>query len=176
MALMRAPATVRLFIALWPPDAVRAAIVRWQGQWRWPDNAAIVKPDRLHVTLHFLGDVAPARVLDLKYVLGRVASQGFALHFGHGEMWQHGTAVLRPENSPTALRGLHGRIGLALAEIGLPVEDRAYRPHVTLARRAFGAKPPAELAQLDWEWKSGFVLVQTLGGGHGYQVLEQFGG
>ncbi|MEJ6022907.1 RNA 2',3'-cyclic phosphodiesterase [Ramlibacter sp. PS4R-6] len=172
---MRAPATVRLFIALWPPEPVREAIALWQAQWQWPQQATLVKAERLHATLHFLGDVAPERVLDLKYVLDRVAAQGFALHFGHPDMWQHGTAVLRPENSPTALRGLHARIGLALAEIGLPVEGRSYRPHVTLARRAQGAKPPAEMAAIDWESKGGFVLVQTLGGGRGYQVLETFG-
>ena len=47
---MRAPATVRLFIALWPPDPVREAIARWQAQWTWPEHAALVKTDRLHVT------------------------------------------------------------------------------------------------------------------------------
>jgi len=73
------------------------------------------------------------------------------------------------------LRALHGRVGLALASIGLPVEERAYRPHVTLARRAAGAKPPAQPAQVAWESNGGFVLVQTLGGGRGYQVLEKFG-
>jgi 2'-5' RNA ligase len=175
MALMRAPGNIRLFIALWPTDEVRQAIARWQAQWVWPDHAAIVKPERLHVTLHFLGDVAPERVLDLKYVLGRVVSQGFTLQFGHADTWQHGIAVLRPDKSPTALRALHARVGLALAEIGLPTEERSYRPHVTLARRAGGAKPPPEPARIEWESSGGFVLVQTLGGGRGYQVLEKFG-
>src|SRR5437868_10616881 len=140
---MRAPATVRLFIALWPPDPVREAIARWQAQWTWPEHAALVKTDRLHVTLHFLGQLPQQRILDLKYVLGRITSQAFALHFGHPELWQHGIAVLRPDNSPTALRGLHARIGLALGQIGLTLEDRSYRPHVTLARRAVAAQPPA---------------------------------
>ena len=167
--------TSRLFIALWPTDAVRARIAQWQAQWTWPERASVIAPERLHVTLHFLGEVTPGRILDLRYVLKRVPSQRFTLHFVRPDVWQHGIAVVRPESLPTPLRGLHARIGLALAGIGLPVEERVYRPHVTLARRALGAKPPAEPADVLWEADDGFVLVQTLGGGRGYEVLERFG-
>lgn len=168
--------TVRLFIALWPPDEVRSAIAQWQSAWTWPERASVVPSESLHVTLHFLGDVAPRSVLDLKYVLKSIPAPAFELQFGKADMWQHGIAVLRPGNSPTLLRGLHARIGLALAEIELPVEDRPYRPHVTLARRASGATPPGQDADVRWESRSGFALVQTLGGGKGYEVLERFGG
>jgi 2'-5' RNA ligase len=173
---MRSPSNVRLFLALWPPDAVRDAIAAWQSQWQWPEKAGVVKPERLHITLHFLGDVAPERVRDLKYVMQPIRAQHFDLHFTRSEMWQSGIAVIRPENSPTALRGLQGRIGLALAEIGMKSEDRDYRPHVTLARRAAGATPPAQPLDVQWPAKDGFVLVQTLSGGRGYEILERFGG
>jgi 2'-5' RNA ligase len=171
---MQSP-TVRLFIALWPTDAARAAIAQWQSQWTWPERASIVRAERMHVTLHFLGDVAPQRIADLGYVLKRVPAPGFGLHFGQPDIWQRGTAVLRADSSPVTLRGLHARIGLALSEIGLPVEQRPYRPHVTLARRASGAKPPPNDADVAWEARNGFVLVQTLGGGRGYEILERFG-
>jgi 2'-5' RNA ligase len=167
---------LRLFIALWPPAGVRDAIARWQAGWQWPERASIVAPERLHATLHFLGDVTPERVLDLKYVLKPVPTPGFDLHFGKPEMWQHGTAVVRPEQSPTALRGLHARIGLALAGIGMRPDERPYRPHVTLARRATGATPPAQPADFVWEARQGFVLAQTLPGARGYEILEKFGG
>ena len=172
---MRSAADLRLFIALWPTDAVRDAIAQWQAQWQWPERAALVARERLHVTLHFLGSVAQPRLLDLRYVLQKIPTPRFELHFGRPELWQHGIAVLRPDSSPTALRALHGRIGLALAEIGMPVESRAYRPHVTLARKAAGATPPAQAPEITWEANDGFVLVQTLGGGRGYEVLERFG-
>src|SRR5207245_2498957 len=133
----------------------------------WPEKASVVRPERLHVTLHFLGDVPPERVLDLRYVLGPIRALPFDLNFTRHEMWQHGMAVLRPDNSPTQLRRLHGRIGLALAEIGVKSEDRVYRPHVTLARRAGGATPPLPAPDVKWEMRDGFVLVQTLSGGRG---------
>jgi 2'-5' RNA ligase len=165
-----------LFIALWPVDAVRDAIAAWQSQWQWPQKASVVKAERLHITLHFLGEVAPERVRDLRYVLAPIRPQSFDLHFTRHDMWQHGMAVMRPENSPTQLRGLQGRIGLALAEISIKTEDRAFRPHVTLARRAGGATPPPAAPDVTWESRDGFVLVQTLSGGRGYEILERFGG
>lgn len=172
---MRSPSNVRLFIALWPTEPVREAIVKWQSAWHWPEKASVVKPERLHVTLHFLGDVPPERVRDLQYVLQPIRVQPFELHFTRPEIWQQGVAVLRPDNSPTVLRGLQGRIGLALAEIGLALEDRAHRPHVTMARKALGATPPPRLADIHWQSKGDFVLVQTLAGGRGYEILERFG-
>ena len=173
---MRSPSYVRLFIALWPPDDVRAAMAAWQSQWTWPDKAAVVRPERLHITMHFLGDVPQERILDLRYVLQPIRAQQFDLHFTRHELWPQGIAVMRPGNSPTALRGMHGRIGLALAEIGMKTEERGYRPHVTLARRASGCVPAAEPLDVLWPARDGFVLVQSLAGGRGYEILEKFGG
>jgi RNA 2',3'-cyclic 3'-phosphodiesterase len=167
--------SLRLFIALWPADAVRDAIVQWQAQWQWPERASIVRAERLHVTLHFLGDVPSFRVADLQYVLQRVPTPVFQMHFGRAEMWPHGTAVLRPDSPPTVLRALQARIGLALGEIALPVESRTFRPHVTLARRASAAVAPEQPAEIDWPAADGFVLVQTLPGGRGYEILDRFG-
>jgi 2'-5' RNA ligase len=173
---MRSPAaSLRLFIALWPPEETRAAIAQWQSQWEWPERAALVPAERLHITLHFLGDVAPQRVRDLRYVLQPVPAPVFDLHFGRADVWQRGIAVLRPEHLPTQLRGLQARIGLALARLGMPVDTRPWRPHVTLARRAAGAKPPPQAPNLFWRAHGGFVLVQTLAAGRGYEILERFG-
>jgi 2'-5' RNA ligase len=171
---MRSP-SVRLFIALWPTDEVRASIAQWQSRWTWPDHAAVVPPEKLHLTLHFLGNVTAACVRDLQYVLKSVPTPPFGLRLTRQETWQHSIVALRPENSPTQLRALHARIGLALAGIGLPVDERPYRPHVTLARRAANATPPVQTPDVPWQANSGFVLAQSLGGGRGYEVLERFG-
>jgi RNA 2',3'-cyclic 3'-phosphodiesterase len=171
---MQSP-TVRLFIALWPTDTVRQAIAQWQSEWQWPERAALVAGAKLHLTLHFVGDVEPRRVLDLKYVLKSVPAPRFDLHFGRPEIWSHGIAVLRPAQSPTVLRGLQARIGLALASIDLPSAEQTFRPHVTLARRAAAAKPPGRMPDITWQARTGFVLVQAPGGARAYEIVERFG-
>ncbi len=168
------PSTLRLFLALWPDDRIRTGVTQWQQAWSWPSHAALVQPQRLHLTLHFLGDVPADRLTGLKGQL-RVTFEPLALHLGQGEVWPHGVAVLRPEHTPTELTRLHGALADALVAASLPVDAREYRPHVTLARRASGAKAPAEGPGLRWHARQGYVLARSLPGGAGYEVLERFG-
>lgn len=168
------PSKLRLFLALWPDDHIRTGVTQWQQAWSWPSHAALVQPQRLHLTLHFLGDVPADRLVGLKGDL-RVPFEPLALDLGQGEVWPRGVAVLRPDNVPTGLARLHGALADALVAAGLPVDARAYRPHVTLARRATGAEAPPEGLGLCWRARQGYVLARSLPGGAGYEVLERFG-
>jgi RNA 2',3'-cyclic 3'-phosphodiesterase len=162
----------RLFLALWPDEGVRDAITEWQARWRWPGGAKLVGREQLHLTLHFIGNVPAARLPDLAAAL-RVPFEPLDLHFGAGEVWPGGIAVLRPGTTPEPLLALHARLAQALTRAQLPVEARAFRAHVTLARKAAGAAPPADAA-LHWRVDAGYVLVQSLANGGGYEVLERF--
>jgi 2'-5' RNA ligase len=167
---MTAP-TRRLFIALWPEADALAGVLQWQAGWKWPSRATRTKPERVHVTLHFLGDVtldpgALAQGL-------RVPFTPFTIDFGKAVQWPHGLAVLEPLSVPPALLRLQADLGHALAVMGLPVEERRYRPHVTLARRAMHAVPPAAGPVFGWRAGS-YVLVESVPG-QGYQILHRFG-
>ena len=162
----------RLFIGLWPDDGVRAALADHQAGWRWPPRAARVARERLHLTLHFLGPVARDRLPALEQALGTVPPARFALRWDGTEVWPGGIAVLRPAPHP-ALLALHAALGDRLCALGLPLERRAFRPHLTVARKADGAEaapPPAG----DWAVQ-GFVLVESLPAGAGYRVAWRSG-
>ena len=164
---------LRLFIAIWPEEEVRLAIGSWQQTWDWPPRAARVKPERLHLTLHFLGDVPADRLPDLAREL-RVAFESFTLELDQGEVWPNGVAVLRTDADPAPLLRLHAALRRRLVGMDMPVDSRPYRAHVTLARRAHGARPPPQGPALRWQIDSGYVLVRSLPGGAGYEVLERF--
>jgi 2'-5' RNA ligase len=164
---------LRLFIALWPEEAVRHAIASLQQSWAWPSQAALVQRERLHLTLHFLGDVPAERLPDLIEAI-KVPFVSFDLPLSQSEVWPNGAAVLRPDSVPKPLLMLHGALRGKIAGLGLPVDERPYRAHVTLARRAHGAKPPDQGHALRWQIDSGYVLVRSLPGGAGYEVLERF--
>lgn len=170
---MRAP-TQRLFTALWPAPSLRAAIAKWQGTWDWPRQAARVKADRLHATLHFLGDVPTRRLLELAGALA-VPFESFELELGVAAVWPNGVAVVEPIATPPALTGLHARLDVVLRRLEIPVDTRPYRPHITLARRAHAARPPAEGPAFRWRVDDGYVLVRSLPGGAGYEVIARFG-
>jgi 2'-5' RNA ligase len=168
-----AGAAARLFLALWPHDEVRQAHVDSTREWRWPSGARLTRPERLHVTLHFIGSVAASRLDELKAHL-EVPFEPFEFELSQPDVWRAGIAVLCPRGIPREFAVLHERLAAALRSLDLPVEERPYRPHVTLARKAFGAKPPASIAPIRWQASQGYVLVRTLPGGRGYESVAGF--
>lgn len=166
-------AVLRLFLALWPGPAANAGLLAWRDAWQWPRDVAPVRPERLHVTLHFLGDVAAARLPELRAGLA-VPFSAFELRFGRPALWPHGIAVLQPTNAPQRLQDLHACLGEAAQRLGLRTETRPYRPHVTLARAAEGAVPPVRGPQLRWTVR-GYALVESRRAAAGqYRLLERY--
>lgn len=170
--LIRA-ARERLFIAVWPDSTTREAVVAHARQWRWPQAARLTPPERLHITLHFIGDVAAERVDELAAALD-VGFEPFDLHLTRPELWKGGIAVLCADGVPPALQALHLRLAARLRELALPVEDRPPRVHATLARKAQGAAVPPGAA-IPWPAHRGYALVRTLPGGAGYRTVRTFG-
>jgi len=152
-AAPEATPTARLFIAVWPSAAVRAELQAWLRRWRWPAGAAVVAGERLHLTLHFLGQVPLARLPMLTAAMADAAAGATRceLAFERVEHWPHGLVVLRASADSAPLARLHAALGASLRQIGLAPQARPYRAHVTLARRAAGAEaPPAGLPQRRW--------------------------
>ncbi len=164
--------SARLFLALWPGAAARDALVAARDAWVWPAGAKPVADASLHVTLHFLGAVPRGRVPELDAELRGVPCAPFELRLARAALWPHGIAVLQPREPPPRLLELHAALGAALQRLALPVETRPYRPHVTLARHAVGAVPPAESSALHWRVR-GHALVESRGGE--YLVLGRYG-
>lgn len=167
------PDTLRLFLALWPPAGMVDALQAHAAAWSWPSQARPTRPERLHVTLHFLGAVADARLPALRTSLP-VPWPGCELVLDQAQVWRGGMAVVEAREVPPALAALHGELATRLAALGLDVEARPWRPHVTLARKAFGARPPSTFAPLRWRAGGSYALVRTLPGGRGYETLASF--
>jgi RNA 2',3'-cyclic 3'-phosphodiesterase len=135
--------SMRLFIAADVPDAVREALAALQarisaalgrsGTLKW------VKPEHAHLTLVFLGNVDDARVpAVVETVAAAVDLPGFEVAF-------EGVGVFPPRGAPRVLwvgvgRGdrelveLQRMLASRIAALGLPLEDRPFHPHLTLAR------------------------------------------
>lgn len=175
MTASQSPAsdTARLFLALWPEPDVRAALAQYRDMWRWPAKAAQVSPEKLHMTLHFIGNVERKRIPELARQL-LLPFDPFDLQLGHPDLWRHGIAVLRPVAIPAGLAQLHAALGNALQRLALPSDPCEFRPHVTLARRASDAVPPEQLPALPWR-VSRYVLVESeFNRNRSYTVLARY--
>ncbi len=165
---------MRLFVALWPDPAERAALVQWRDGWRWPRHATPVASERLHVTLHFLGEVAAEEVGALAAALP-CPFEPFTLSFGTHQVWPHGIAVLEPHSTPSQLTDLHAALGRTLHSLGLTTDARPYRPHVTMARRAEGATADAAGPPIEWRVERYALMQSASGRGGGYTTLRTYG-
>ncbi len=139
---------MRLFVALVPPDAAReelAGAVRDLGE---PAGVRWTRPDQWHVTLAFLGEVDDRARADLVERLGRVAGRNAPLELAMAGGGRFGDRVLwtRLDGDRAPLRHLVDGVRAAARRAGLPAEERAYRPHVTLARAGTPAPDLAPLA------------------------------
>lgn len=161
--------TARLFVALWPGTRVRQALAACRDRTPWPPGSAPTATDKLHVTLHFIGSVPAARLAEVAAAL-QVPVPAFELRLDVAECWHGGLAVLRPRIVPARLQQLHAELAAALRRLDLPVEERPFRPHVTLARRAAPPLAPAE--PLCWRVGS-YALVQSTRDGR-YRLLERY--
>lgn len=145
----------RLFFALWPDDAVRQALLHWQTQRlaakaRWQHRAD------LHLTLHFLGTVEPDRLDPLRALGDAVSIRRFVLVLDQLGHWSRPQVLwCGPTAPPAELLALHRRVGEGLSALGLPLDRRPFRPHVTLARKVRSGPEVGPIEPLDWtvrEW------------------------
>lgn len=126
-------------MALTPPDevtealrAITAALRELAPELRW------TRPQQWHLTLAFLGEVDDALVDELTRRLDRAAARHppLSLFLGGGGRFGHRVLWTRVQGDRDNLRRLAGSAAAAARRSGLPVEDRPYRPHLTLARAA----------------------------------------
>ncbi len=139
---------MRLFIAVrFTPEIkelLKAAAVRLKQQ---SVSGNFTDPENLHLTLAFIGE--SDRVSLLRDCLDRSVLPPFSIAlegFGHfGTVWWIGIQKSR------ALELLAGKLRSALRESGFPMEERPFKPHITIARNVVASQkirlsvPPASM-------------------------------
>lgn len=126
----------RLFFALWPDERTRAGLAALAGRVPGADGRA-THPEDLHVTLAFLGVVAPDRLDCVLAAADAVRGEPFTLAVDRVGFWPRPRILwCGPEEHPPALPGLVAALQRGLGDCGFPPEKRPFRAHVTLARKA----------------------------------------
>lgn len=131
---------MRLFAALDPPadvrDSLAAALDRdAAANLRW------VPPEQWHITLAFYGDVDERKVDGLTDGLARAAARtgSFGVRLAGAGSFPHNATKARAvwaglDGEVDAMRRLADRCAGAGRRARIPVENRKFRPHLTLAR------------------------------------------
>jgi 2'-5' RNA ligase len=163
----------RVFFALWPDDATRGAISRATREAVRSSGGRPIAKERLHVTVAFLGELTGAG-LEAARAVPPIRVGAFELLLDTLGVWPESKILwLAPSSPPDALGELEGRLWDALIERGFRSEERVYRPHVTLARRARAVDANIEPVRFP---VGELALVESFPDGRNvhYEVLERW--
>ena len=132
---------MRIFIAVDLPASIKAEVSAFQeGLVRTRASIRWTRPESLHLTLKFLGEIEEARLSEIMNVVQRVAAShrqmtlcltgiGVFPHLRNPRIFWVG---LGGETDRYA--SLAEEIDLNLSELGFPREERSYKPHLTIGR------------------------------------------
>jgi 2'-5' RNA ligase len=161
----------RVFFALWPDDTTRSAL-------RFATQRAVqacggrpIAKANLHLTVAFVGELT-AEGLALARAVPPIQVGEFTITLDALGVWPESKILwLAPMAPPPALGELEARLWDGLAERGFRAEERIYRPHVTLARRARAGEET--VAPVRWPVRE-LALVESIPYGKNvhYEVLE----
>jgi 2'-5' RNA ligase len=138
---------VRLFVALQLSEDLREAIAALiqelkplDESWKW------TRPDNLHVTLKFLGEVPKDQLKNVEEALRKApADLPIALTFRRLGFFPN---ERRPRvlwigiDAPQSLPATAACIDAALVSVNVPREEKSFTPHLTLARSKTGNISP----------------------------------
>lgn len=151
----------RLFLALWPDDAVRTALQALIASLGDID-ARVIPARNLHLTLAFLGNVDAPRRHCVEQACDGIRAREFVLPLERVRSRARGGALwIEPAAVPPVLTDLAGKLRLSLGRCQFEPETRPYRAHVTLARAMRRRVAPVSFAPIMWRAQE-FWLVKSV--------------
>ena len=162
------------FIAVTIDEKVKQKLALWCEKVQPPFQRFVHEQD-LHITLAFLGGIESLILEELKVALQGMAKQHvpFSLtidslgYFGQKQAPRVYWASVKKEEK---LYELQKDVYQTCVDLGIKLEDRAYSPHITLARKYIGVVPYVDdglkekfhsyLKSESWKVSS-FVIYQT---------------
>ena len=182
---------MRAFIAIDLPEAIHAALNAAQERFRGASpDARWTRPEGIHLTLKFLGQITDAQLKQVVEALEPIASfQPFPVEvngFGFFPRTERPRVFWAGVVAPPALRELAARVEDAMEKVGLAREDRSFAPHLTLARFPVPRRQPALEAAIARQDATSlgrfdaaqFFLFESILSPHGaqYRKVRRFAG
>lgn len=167
--------TTRVFFALWPDDRQRDRLRDVINSVAKTVEGRFVDRRNWHVTLAYVGEFPTERVPELLERSREITVAPFRLSFDRLEFRaRSGVAWMAAVTVPAELEALVTELNQLLQDFGVVVNDRTYRPHITVVRhaRTFPTERLAQRAVTEW---SGFELLESSrsGGQVTYRPVKQ---
>ena len=140
---------VRIFIAIDIPDTAKRDLGRMIGAIDALGVAGVrvVRPDGIHLTLKFLGDVDIAAIDEIVAGIHRAAARSDRFCLALGEIGAFPSRAnarvvwVGVDGDVEPLRRLQSNVQEEMRPLGFRRDRRAFNPHLTIARIRDGARP-----------------------------------
>ena len=153
---------VRLFVAVHLTAEIRERLAAVQERLRSVHaDVSWVRPENLHITIKFLGEVEPKRLDRIRPALAEVARSVAPFSLEVAGMGAFGGRIPRvvwvgAQAGSAQLTELARRVEDGLGRVGFPKEKRDFTAHFTLGRVRSPRNAESLLAALDEEPADGF--------------------
>jgi RNA 2',3'-cyclic 3'-phosphodiesterase len=147
-ALSDLPPTIRAFVAISIPESRIAALREVQDSLRTQfEDVSWTRPEAMHLTLHFFGNVLSENLDKIRVALADCASRFSPFELSLRGVGSFGNRVIWAglDGDCQTLKALANEVRDAVSALGAHQEDREFNGHVTLGRfrrpgRGVGAK------------------------------------
>ena len=145
---------MRLFVAIDLESQIRERVAEFaSGLQRAAPDVRWTLPESWHITLKFIGEVAPDRLPKIKEQLDKINAGPADIHVRGTGFFPNPRSVRvfwAGVQGDSALAALAEAVDRSLGSISIPFEERPFTPHLTLARSASagrGTQPSASAKQ-----------------------------
>ena len=155
---------MRVFVALELPQKTKDNLERSSRQFEELANGGnFVPKDNFHITLHFLGNVAPSDLIYIQSAMDSVSDlPAPELAITQFALLRASDIVCAKLRQSVELTNLHDALGEKLEASGFEVEHRAFRPHVTLIRKKSFTLPFSEVTKSVKVYNMPFVATNVI--------------
>jgi RNA 2',3'-cyclic 3'-phosphodiesterase len=167
---------MKLFFALWPDDAVRLQLATQRLEIARLTGGRPTLPVTLHMTLVFAGNVPESRLVEIKMAASRVKTKPFDYVIDTtGCFAGPKIAWLASDSTPNQLFELQSELQRNVAAADFEVDERTFRPHITIARDVTHIFEPHAVSPTVWHVNQ-FCLVQAIQTGNTirYDILDRW--
>lgn len=151
----------RLFFALWPDTEVRQQFASISEQMP-AKYGRHVSACNLHITLVFLGNIDEKEKECMLASVSQIKCTPVNLYLDQLGWWKKTQVVwLAPSSIPVELESLAGELAGVATRCGIRVDERPYRPHMTLLRKVRKNPHLPAITPVPWAIRK-FSLLQSI--------------
>ena len=171
-----AEAVARVFFALVPPPPLQQALGDLARDVARRAHGRPVPADNVHATLAFVGVWPVSRLPELHAAGGDVHGEPMRIVLDRqGAFRRAGIAWIAALQPPSALGTLAQALFERLVAVGVKLDERPFRPHVTLARHCRGPYPSGPVGPFAWDVDViALMLSDTPAEGARYRMLASW--